>query len=589
MTGPTSLPALLAERARTAPGARLALRKRYGVWQPTTAAQLADRVVSVADGLRRAGVVHGTPVVVMGDASLEWLVADLAVQTVGGVSIASYPTQTAAELEAMLGGAPVPIAFCDDEVQAGVVAGLGVATIVALDPRYDLVPPADPRVRTLAAFSSTPPPDGAASWADLAAALAPGDDAVGAVTAGRSAPPRVAAFSHAAVLAAAHAGAQRLGLRPRDRTLAHVPPAQTRVLDLYAPLVAGATLGFCESGRTVEADLQELRPTVVVTVARALELLEARATQRAQASRRLKRAVTRWAHGGRHPGGSRNVVARRLVDRFVARHLGLDRTRVMAVCGVPAAPALQGFFTGIGVPVHTVYGQAESLGLVAITPGGRADGGVGAAVEGARVREGAEGELHVDGAWVADHFLDGTPCSVAGGVPTGDRGQVDERGHVYVSGAAHDLHRRPAGEHIALTRVEAQLNASPYVRRAVVVPLADGELGALVELERSVVAAWAAANGLAVADYAGLARAPEVAALVEDVRVRANAELTRAERVAAAAVLPRPLSAEPGAPIAPIAPTFAVRRGVVLDLHRALVAALEPGSDSRVADSATTP
>jgi long-chain acyl-CoA synthetase len=568
MSGPETLPRLLAERARSAPRSRVALRKRHGMWERTTAAELADRVVAIAEALRRAGVCRGTPVLVMGDATLEWLAADLAVQTAGGVSVGAYPTQALSELEAMLGGARAPIVFCDDEAQAAALAELrGVEAIVVLDPRYDLVPPADPRVRTLAAFSADAAPlDGAGAWLALTDRLTGDDDAVGSVTAGRTAPPRVAVLHHAAVLGAARAAAGRFALTARDTTLAHVPPAQTRLLDLYAPLLAGATLGFCESGRTVEADLQELRPSVVITVARALELLKARVDAREAGDGRFKRAVTRWAAAGRSAASSRNLLARLLVDRFVAAHLGLGRTRTLIVCGVPPAAVLQGFFTGIGVPVHTVYGQAESLGLTATRPAA-ATGTTATPVDGVRVSV-AGGELHLDGAWVARRFLDGVPCATEHGVPTGDLGRLDGDGRLMVDGAAHDIVRRPGGEEVALTRVEAQLNASPYVHRAIAVALSDGGLGGLVEIERAAVAAWAAARGLTIADYAGLARAPEVVALVEELRVHANAALADHERLEAIAVLPRPLHADA------VTPTFAVRRAAVLEAHGALVARL---------------
>jgi long-chain acyl-CoA synthetase len=571
----TSLVALLAERAQRRPRARVALDKRFGVWRPTTAGELAERVVRVAAGLQRAGVAPGDAVVVAGDPTLGWLVADLAVQTVGAVSVAAYPTQTAADLEALLAGVRVRVGFCDDEPQAALLAGAGVETIVALDPRYDLIPPADPRVRTLAAFGATPGED--ETWAAMAAALRPDDAAAGAVSAGRADAPRTAVFSHAAVLAAARAAARALQLTGRDVTLAHVPPAQVRVLDLYAPLVAGSTLGFCESRATVEADLRELRPTVLVTVARALELLHARAAHRATTNRRFKRAVLRWADAGRGPAGSRNAVAHTLVDRFVVRRLGLDRARAVAVCGPPVSPSVQGLFTGLGVPLRSVYGQAESLGLVTIgdAPARGAAAAAQAPLPGVRVAVGAAGELLVAGDWIAGRLLDGSACAGPDGVPTGDRGAIDDAGGVVVLGAAHDVAHGPEGEALELCAVEARLNASPFVRRSVVLPTSDGRLAALVELERATVAPWAAARGVAAADYAGLAAAPEVRELVDAVCAEANAELAAGQQIAAGAVLPRPLDSEPAAPIAP---TLAVRRRVVRALHRELVEAPAPAA-----------
>src|SRR4051812_21252841 len=126
MSDATSLIALLAGRAERRPRARVALAKRFGVWRPMTAAELSERVTRVAAGLRPAGVGPGAPVVVAGAPTLGWLVADLAAQTVGAVSVAVYPTHSPGDLEALLAGARVRVGFCDDEPQAALLAGAGV-------------------------------------------------------------------------------------------------------------------------------------------------------------------------------------------------------------------------------------------------------------------------------------------------------------------------------------------------------------------------------------------------------------------------------------------------------------------------------
>jgi hypothetical protein len=60
------------------------------------------------------------------------------------------------------------------------------------------------------------------------------------------------------------------------------------------------------------------------------------------------------------------VIARALVDRIVAGRLRVNRARAVAVCGVPDGPAVEGFFTGLGVPLRAVYRPAESFGVGAI-------------------------------------------------------------------------------------------------------------------------------------------------------------------------------------------------------------------------------
>ena len=94
-----------------------------------------------------------------------------------------------------------------------------------------------------------------------------------------------------ALLAAAEAVASVTALAPGDRTFCMLPLAAlpARVLDVYAALVAGATVHVPESPASVPIDLAEVAPTVLSASPRALELLRASVQVRAARSHGFKR------------------------------------------------------------------------------------------------------------------------------------------------------------------------------------------------------------------------------------------------------------------------------------------------------------
>ena len=82
--------ATLATRVDTALARRgdatVARWKRFGLWQTASGHELVKRIGSIARGLQAVGLAPGEVAAVVGDNSLEWLLADLAIMAAGGVA-----------------------------------------------------------------------------------------------------------------------------------------------------------------------------------------------------------------------------------------------------------------------------------------------------------------------------------------------------------------------------------------------------------------------------------------------------------------------------------------------------------------------
>src|SRR5262245_63564971 len=108
----TTAPALLLERARREPD-RVAFRsKALGIYRERTWRQYADMVARTAKAFAADGLMAGERVAIMADACEEWLVCDLAAQSLGAIVYGIYPTASAFEIEHQMrdGGAVVFIA-----------------------------------------------------------------------------------------------------------------------------------------------------------------------------------------------------------------------------------------------------------------------------------------------------------------------------------------------------------------------------------------------------------------------------------------------------------------------------------------------
>ncbi|HXV21670.1 MAG TPA: AMP-binding protein, partial [Desulfuromonadales bacterium] len=97
-----SVPALLKSNATRFAGQPAVSFKRGGKWTVLTYAQLYERVLMAARGLRKAGVRPGDRVAILSENRVGWAIADLGTQTVRAVTVPIYATNTPEQIEYVL-------------------------------------------------------------------------------------------------------------------------------------------------------------------------------------------------------------------------------------------------------------------------------------------------------------------------------------------------------------------------------------------------------------------------------------------------------------------------------------------------------
>ena len=95
----TTAPALLCEKAKTLPE-RVAFRSKHlGLYRERTWRDYALLVSRTAKAFAALGLAKGERVAIMGDACEEWMICDLAAQSLGAITYGIYPTASPAEVE----------------------------------------------------------------------------------------------------------------------------------------------------------------------------------------------------------------------------------------------------------------------------------------------------------------------------------------------------------------------------------------------------------------------------------------------------------------------------------------------------------
>lgn len=583
----SSVPALLYARA-AAQGAATALRyKHLGLWRDVSFAEYADEVRTVANGLLALGLAPGERVAVIGENRREWLYADLATQSAGGVSVGIYTTNAAAECGYILGHCGARVFIVENEEQldkALVVRGElpDLRWIVVMD-MEGLAEFDDPMLiswgellRRGRAWRTAHP----GALDERLSRLDPEGLAILIYTSGTTGPPKGAMLSHRNLVWTARClvGVLEVDAGRGEEVVSFLPLSHIaeRMISIYLALAAGYRVHFIENVDAVTQNIVEVSPTLMFAVPRIWEKYQSTVLLRIKDAHWFKRLAFGAAHAvGRAHARARLdsgrpvplplrlgfALANLLVLAKLRKRLGFDRLAT-AVSGAAAiSPDVLRFFHAIGVPLRQIYGQTEGSGPTACHHGDLIDpANSGPPIPGVDVRIADDGEILVRGPNVFIGYyrnLEASEETLAGGwLHSGDVGRIDERGFLHVTDRKKDLLITSGGKNVAPQPIENQLKTSPYITDAILIGDGRNYITALIVLDEENVVQFAQEHKVQYTTYASLTEARPVRELVLHEIRKTNADLARVEQIKRFCILPKKLLEEDG----DVTPTMKVKR-----------------------------
>jgi long-chain acyl-CoA synthetase len=612
----TTFPKLLAALAERHGDRRIALQeKRFGIWQPITWAAYNRRVRRFAQGLAALGFKRGDVLAILGDNRPEWLIAELAAQALGGMSVGLYPDGVLDEIHHVLDHAQVRTVVAEDQEQVDKLITLResgrlatVEHIIYYDPRgleqYEriILLEFDDVERMGEELELTRP-----GWIDAEIAQGDAQDrAILCTTSGTTGKPKLAMLSYANLLSMGQSLMSADPIEPDDEYVSFLPLAWIgeQMLSVACGLQAGFTLSFAEDAATVRADVREIGPRVMFSPPRIWETLLASVQVRLHDAGWLKRKVfgVAFTIGGRAADrrlrgrrlGLPLWVAHRLAEaaalRPVRNQLGLSRLRRAYTGGAPVGPDSFRFFHAIGVNLKQIYGQTEICGI-AVTH--RDDdirfNTVGVGIPGTDVAIAESGEILLRSPAVfKGYFRDEAATEAAlrdGWLHTGDAGYINEDGHLLVVDRVKDVLEAADGTVFSPTFIENKLKFSPYVDEAVVFGGGDRpHVAAMVAIDMETVGTWAERKKLSYTTYTDLAQKNEVYELVGEAVKQANEDLPDSVRVRRFVLLHKQLDADDEE----LTRTRKVRRGTINTRYVEIIRALFGQEDTVALKSLVT-
>ena len=575
---------------------RVAMRqKTLGLWHDISWQSYFERVQHIGTALLAMGLQPGECVGIIGDNCPEWVLADMAVQCAGGVSVGIYATNAWPQVAFITNHAAVAFLFVENEEQLDKwlmfrdqAPSLRKVIVWDLEGLQQFQ---DPLVMTFENLLE----DGRRATQDKPDALMkrmqkvqPADLAVLIYTSGTTGPPKGAMLTHRNVTWMARAVTRDNPIDLDDEVLSFLPLCHIfeRLFSVFVHITHGYVVNFTEKPDTVTDNMVEVSPTVGYAVPRVWEKYASATTIRMSDATWFKRLVFALALSvGKKradrimnfrplPGHLRLAygLAHLAVFRKLKKRMGLDRIRIAYSGAAPIAPDVLHFFQSIGVNLVEGYGQTEGTGVTCISRADRVKfGKVGPPLPGTEVRIAEDGEILVKSPGVFKGYYKNDAATrktlQAGWLYSGDVGELDEDGYLRITDRKKDIIVTAGGKNITPQYIENKLKASPYINDAVVIGDRRKYLTALIMIDEDNVIKYAQDHKIQFATYKDLTLDEEIRKMIQSEVDQVNNQVARVENVRKFTILPKKLYEEDGE----VTPTMKVKRNFVNDAFQDLI------------------
>ena len=538
-----------------------------------TCRQFRDEVIALARGLVAAGIEPGARVGLMSKTRYEWTLVDYAIWAAGAVTVPIYETSSAEQVAWIL----------EDSGAVGVVVetnghALCVAGVSDRLPALETVWQIDGGdLAALAASGESVP---AAEIDIRRKQVKAGDIATIIYTSGTTGRPKGCVLTHRNMYAdIANAIPVLPGLfNPGASTLLFLPLAHSFARLIQIGVVhARATMAHSADVKNLVPELQEYRPTFVLSVPRVFEKVHTGAAQKAQAEGKgrifaaAEQVAVAYSEALDTPGGPgaglrlRHRVFDVLVYRKLRAALG-GRCRTAISGGAPLGKRLGHFFRGIGVTILEGYGLTEtSPAAAANLETATRIGTVGRPLPGVTIRVADDGEILIKGDIVFQGYWNNPEATAEalgadGWFHSGDLGQLDGDGFLTITGRKKEIIVTAAGKNVAPAVLEDRIRAHPLVSQALVVGDRQPFIAALVTIDEEAWPRWRAEHGLPEAATPAQEREnPTLRQEIQKAIDAANEAVSKAEAVKVFRILPQDFTEATGE----LTPSLKVKRSVV--------------------------
>jgi long-chain acyl-CoA synthetase len=419
----------------------------------------------------------------------EWVIVDMAAYRVGAIVVPIYPTLSETDVHYIINDSEMSVIVIDSEERYQIAStaqnsnqsltNQSLTTVVS-------VSKLNHKADNVCSFSEIY----AQNLTGKQASVQQSDPASIVYTSGTTGQQKGVILTHGNFLSNITDILSVYDISSSDTALSFLPLSHVfeRTAGYYLLIAKGATIYYAQSNLTVAKDLQQVKPTLIISVPRLYEKIYEKIMSQTTG---LKKTLLNWALSvGKtaavgQTSGVKSLIAEYLVFKKIRDKTG-GNLRFCISGGAPLAPHLCHFFHTIGLLILEGYGLTETAPVIACnTETNYKFGTVGHPLPNVTVKVAEDGELItygpniMKGYWKKEKETREAFTS-DGGFLTGDIVSIDNEGYISIVDRKKNLIVLSNGKNIAPHYIESTIVKSLYIDQVIVIGDHQKFLSALI-------------------------------------------------------------------------------------------------------------
>jgi len=555
-----TIPKLFYQQAANFGKDRVAMReKEFGIWRPISWQDYLDNVKYIALGLISLGLEEGDKVSMIGDNRPEGLWAEMATLCARGVGVRLFRDSLIDEVRDIIDHSDTRFLFGEGQEEVDKAISIfdecpKLQKIIWDDSKgmrnydEDYLISLKEGMQLGRELEKEKPH----LFEELVNKGSGEEVALLFYTSGTTALPKGALLSHSNMLTM---GQHLMAVDPcqaSDDYVSYLPFAWIgeQMMSISCGLQIGYTINFPEEPDTAQENIREIGPHVMFAPPRMYEQMTRTVQVKYLDASWIKRKFYEFSTDVGYKVANLKFdkkpvpvfwrfiewLASITVQKKLKDHFGLSRVRNAYTGGAAMGPDHFRFFHALGVNLKQIYGQTEVAGISVVHRSGDIKfDTVGHPIPGTEVKIGDGGEILTRSSSVFLGYYKNPEATEStlqdGWLFSGDRGFIDDDGHLVVFDRTKDVFTLKDGKPFAPQYLETRLKFSPYIRDSWVIGDEKDYISAVLCIDYAVVGKWADEKKLNYTSYQELSQMPEIYDLVEKQIRQANKDLPELAKV----------------------------------------------------------
>ena len=550
--------------------------------------QVKEQVKSIASYFQDIGILEGDRVLILSENRPEWQIVDLAIMSIGAISVPAYTTSTTNDYKYIIEHSGARCAVVSShELMKKVLPAIeqvshcqNVIKINEDDEKYS-------EALNIISFNKILEENINKNrenkiFEDLSKTFKRTDTACIIYTSGTGGNPKGVMLSHGAMLRNCASCDKLLESLTKDlkemRYLSWLPLSHSYEHTLqFLEMGQGAQIYYAESIDKLLVNMAEAAPHFMTAVPRFYDSLHTRISQGLKNQSKLSQrffAITLKLGMKKYYGEEMSLMDKflnglmdKIVRRKVKKRFG-GSLRALISGGAALNFEVGLYLTALGLPLLQGYGQTETAPVISANPPEKIKlDTVGKVLAGNEVKisdDGeilARGELMMNGYWNDPEATNKT--IIDGWVHTGDIGEFDNENYLKITDRKKDIIVNAGGDNISPSRIEAKLDIEPEIAQSMLYGDFKNYLVAIIVPNKELALEWAKENNVD-ANLSNIIKDNSFIKKIREVVDKVNKNLSAIEQIRKFILIDHEFTIENNM----MTPSMKVRRFKVKDMYK---------------------